>query len=170
MRIKFIKRHPVIHYNPNHKPGQEELPPRYRGIVAFSNAPIKAMNLIMQGYAELYHSCHKCNPFHIYPTKESYGKPFKLNPDWEQSFPCVGKNGKGKGFDIAYREGHPVAYMSKETLREKSKIIKRSEEDRRWPDQRRNSTERRRSPELIEVMGQFDEFINWVKTKKGESK
>ena len=42
----------------------------------------EAMNLIMQGYATLEHSCKNCNPFHIDTNKDDYNKPFKYDDEW----------------------------------------------------------------------------------------
>ena len=72
MIIKFIKPHPILH-----KHGKP-----FSGRPNFYNAPIKAMNLIMQGYATLEHSCKNCNPFHIDTNKDDYNKPFKYDDEW----------------------------------------------------------------------------------------
>jgi hypothetical protein len=42
------------------------------------NSTIKAMNLVIQGYAELVHSCKSCNPYHLDIGLEDFKKPFKL--------------------------------------------------------------------------------------------
>ena len=43
-----------------------------------SGATIKAMNLIIHGYATLIHSCKNCNPYHLDITLEDFKKPFKI--------------------------------------------------------------------------------------------
>ena len=73
MRIKMIKPHPVTG--------------RYIGGGNAYNpgATIKAMNLVVQGYAELLHSCNNCNPYHIELSeisKKDYSKPFKHDLNW----------------------------------------------------------------------------------------
>ena len=72
MRIKFIKPHPLLHKDGKIGGGSPN----------FLNAPIKGMNLIIQGYAKLVHSCKGCNPYHIEMTEEDYNKPFRINPQW----------------------------------------------------------------------------------------
>ena len=72
MRIKFIKPHPILHKDGKIGSGSPN----------FFNAPIKGMNLIIQGYAKLVHSCKGCNPYHIEMTEEDYNKPFRINPQW----------------------------------------------------------------------------------------
>ena len=42
------------------------------------NATIKAMHLIMHGYAKLIHSCKECNPYHLDITLKDFKKPFKI--------------------------------------------------------------------------------------------
>jgi len=71
MRIKFIKNHP-----PTHGGLPDSFVPS-TGAANYYNAPIKAMNLIMQGYAVLAHSCRVCNPYHI--NEKDWGKPFKVD-------------------------------------------------------------------------------------------
>ena len=83
MQIKFIKPHPVIH--------GKDYKGSFVGAPNFLNAPIKAMNLIMQGYAELIHSCKGCNPYHIEMTEKDYRKPFRRDPQWVSDY-CKGEN------------------------------------------------------------------------------
>ena len=81
MRIKFIKPHPVIHKNKR----------RFdTGSPNFGASPIKAMNLIIQGYAVLVHSCKNCNHYHINPTADDYNKPFEFGVGFSQSY-CKNK-------------------------------------------------------------------------------
>ena len=72
----MIKPHPVT----NRKKGG--------GHAYNSGSIIKAINLVVQGYAELLHSCKNCNPYHIEYSeinREDYQKPFKLDPDWHKN-------------------------------------------------------------------------------------
>ena len=55
MQVKFIKEHPT-------SGGWRDK--GYNGKYNIKST-IKAMNLIMQGYAELIHSCKDCNPYHL---------------------------------------------------------------------------------------------------------
>tara|TARA_R110000824_G_scaffold24840_3_gene86962 strand:- start:568 stop:777 length:210 start_codon:yes stop_codon:yes gene_type:complete len=55
MKVKFIKKYPT-------KSGWRDI--GYNGTYNVK-ATIKAMNLVMQGYAKLIHSCKKCNPYHL---------------------------------------------------------------------------------------------------------
>ena len=55
MQVKFIKEHPTSGgWRDNRCNGKYNI-----------KSTIKAMNLIMQGYAELIHSCKECNPYHL---------------------------------------------------------------------------------------------------------
>lgn len=77
MIIKFLKSHPTSHgYISNHL-----------GVGKYNvGSTIKAMNLIVQGYAKLIHSCKDCNPYHL--DMEDFQKPFRqknyeiLHPDF----------------------------------------------------------------------------------------
>ena len=62
MMVKFTKRHPTVG-------GWRDK--GYNGTYNIS-ATIKAMNLIMQGYAELIHSCKECNPYHLNINLEDF--------------------------------------------------------------------------------------------------
>jgi hypothetical protein len=70
MTIKFLKKHPT-NFGWRNRIGQVG---KYN-----PGATIKAMNLIMQGYAELVHSCKDCNPYHIEIDLKDFKKPFKTN-------------------------------------------------------------------------------------------
>jgi len=55
MQIKFIKKHPTSGgWKDKGGSGKYNI-----------GATIKAMNLIIQGYAKLIHSCKNCNPYHL---------------------------------------------------------------------------------------------------------
>lgn len=69
MIIKFIKKHPTK-FGWSNSVGHTATY-NYR-------ATIKAMNLIMQGYAVLIHSCKDCNPYHLDINKKDFSKPFKI--------------------------------------------------------------------------------------------
>jgi len=69
MMVKFLKKYPTSHGWSNKI-----------GHVGTYNrgSTIKAMNLVMQGYAELVHSCKGCNPYHLDIDLDNFKKPFKL--------------------------------------------------------------------------------------------
>ena len=55
MQVKFIKKHPTSGgWKDKGGSGKYNI-----------GATIKAMNLIIQGYAKLIHSCKNCNPYHL---------------------------------------------------------------------------------------------------------
>ena len=62
MMIKFIKRHPT---------GAGWRDKGYNGKYSIG-ATLKAMNLVIQGYAELIHSCKECNPYHLNINLEDF--------------------------------------------------------------------------------------------------
>ena len=68
MMIKFIKEYPNSNGCWGNSPSG-----KYN-----NGATIKAMNLIIHGYATLIHSCKKCNPYHLDITLEDFKKPFKI--------------------------------------------------------------------------------------------
>ena len=70
MIIKFLKKHPNSAGIWSNRIGQVGT---YN-----SRSTIKAMNLVVQGYAELVHSCKSCNPYHLNIDLEDFKKPFKL--------------------------------------------------------------------------------------------
>lgn len=68
MIIRFLKKHPTSFHWSN----------RIGQIGKYNpGATIKAMNLIMHGYAELIHSCKNCNPYHLNIDLKDFKKPFK---------------------------------------------------------------------------------------------
>ena len=67
MQIKFIKNYPSgTGWRDKGGSGKYNI-----------GATIKAMNLVIQGYAELIHSCKECNPYHLNINLEDFKKPFK---------------------------------------------------------------------------------------------
>ena len=70
MIIKYLKKHPNSVGFWNNRIGQV-------GSYILGST-IKAMNLVVQGYAELVHSCKSCNPYHLEIDLEDFKKPFKF--------------------------------------------------------------------------------------------
>ena len=70
MQIKFIKDYPTaIGWRKKGGSGKYNI-----------KATLKAMNLIMQGYADLIHSCKECNPLHLDINLKDF-KERKLNEE-----------------------------------------------------------------------------------------
>lgn len=85
MRIKFIKPHPTLHKNNK----------RWNyGALNYGASPIKGMNLIMQGYAILVHSCRNCNPYHI--DMKDYENVWRFGIDFKESY-CNYKDNRESG-------------------------------------------------------------------------